>query len=161
MEHNYDELYAKVFNILSDLTPLKADCGTVCGKNCCKGDSGTGMLLFPGERTALTVKESDGRKIAICGGVCDRETRPLSCRIFPFFPAVDPDGTVVPVTDTRGAAVCPLIPNADRVVFCGEFIDAVKKAGELLMTDPDCAAFLREVTEEIAFLNEAAEKFRL
>ena len=35
--------------LLSNLTPLKSDCGRLCGGACCQGDDATGMLLFPGE----------------------------------------------------------------------------------------------------------------
>ena len=37
--------------ILEEVTPLKADCGRVCGAACCASLEGeeTGMLLFPGE----------------------------------------------------------------------------------------------------------------
>ena len=39
---------------LKELTPLKADCGRVCGARCCAPLEGeeTGMLLFPGEAEA-------------------------------------------------------------------------------------------------------------
>ena len=35
--------------LLQSLTPLKTDCGRLCGCACCRGDEQTGMLLFPGE----------------------------------------------------------------------------------------------------------------
>ena len=35
--------------LLDALTPLKTDCGRLCGGACCQGDETTGMLLFPGE----------------------------------------------------------------------------------------------------------------
>ena len=36
---------------LKNVTPLKNDCGRVCGARCCRPLDGeeTGMLLFPGE----------------------------------------------------------------------------------------------------------------
>ena len=36
---------------LKNVTPLKKDCGRVCGAACCRSPEGeeTGMLLFPGE----------------------------------------------------------------------------------------------------------------
>ena len=36
---------------LEEVTPLKSDCGRVCGAACCRPVQGeeTGMLLFPGE----------------------------------------------------------------------------------------------------------------
>ena len=37
--------------LLAEVTPLKTDCGRVCGGICCRSMEGeeTGMLLFPGE----------------------------------------------------------------------------------------------------------------
>ena len=37
--------------ILAEITPLKRDCGRVCGRRCCSSPEGEdrGMLLFPGE----------------------------------------------------------------------------------------------------------------
>jgi len=44
----------KAKSIIGELTPLKGhDCGQLCSAACCKGDEQTGMLLFPGESTAL------------------------------------------------------------------------------------------------------------
>ena len=40
--------------LLSNLTPLKSDCGRLCGGACCQGDDATGMLLFPGEEALYT-----------------------------------------------------------------------------------------------------------
>ena len=45
--------------LLADLTPLQTDCGALCGGACCKGDEGTGMLLFPGEDTPFRVLTAD------------------------------------------------------------------------------------------------------
>ncbi len=41
----------KAREILAEVTPLKTDCGKVCGARCCRSLEGeeTGMLLFPGE----------------------------------------------------------------------------------------------------------------
>ena len=45
------ELLKKARDLLEELTPLKTDCGKVCGARCCRSLEGeeTGMLLFPGE----------------------------------------------------------------------------------------------------------------
>lgn len=88
MTRKQQRIYQKAFRLLRYATPLRTDCGVLCGARCCKGDDETGMLLFPGEPTALRVIETEGRRLAVCGGVCDRNERPLSCRIFPFFPFV-------------------------------------------------------------------------
>ena len=48
---NETELIKKAYEAIGTLTPLKSDCGRLCGAVCCKGDDETGMLLFPGEES--------------------------------------------------------------------------------------------------------------
>lgn len=153
----YAELYRKLYALFDGVTPLNADCGELCSANCCKGDNETGMLLFPHETTTLSTVTRGGRTLAVCPGRCDRAERPLACRIFPFFPALTEDGIRV-IPDHRGAGICPLITHADLVRFSRPFLKNVRAAGELLAKDPECAAFLREITEEIA---EEEKLFRL
>lgn len=147
---DYSKLYKKIFKILGDLTPLRADCGKLCGGACCKGDSACGMRLFPHEETALTVifSESGGR-LAVCDGTCDRTQRPLSCRIFPFFPTVDEKGRVFIEPDHRAGRLCPLIQHSEEIAFDPRFFRALKRVGRLLAADPECGAFLEQITEEI------------
>lgn len=143
------ELYAKCRKILGSLTPLKADCGVLCGKACCKGDERTGMLLFPDEQTKLSVTECEAGRLAVCDGTCDRETRPLACMIFPFFPTVADNGEIFAEIDSRAYSVCPIAANCDDVLFDEQFIRAVKKCGEILSQDEECLEFMVEVTEDI------------
>ena len=44
---------------LKSVTPLKKDCGRVCGAACCRSPEGeeTGMLLFPGEEELYAGKD--------------------------------------------------------------------------------------------------------
>ena len=79
MKDKYEKLYKEANRIIGDKTPLKKDCGTVCGAACCKGDKDTGMLLFPFEETTLTVNEKDGVRLAVCDGKCKREERGCLC----------------------------------------------------------------------------------
>ena len=74
--------YKKLYRLFEDVTPLKTDCGALCGAACCKGDDTVGMLLFPGEETALPVTEAQGRRFVLCGGACERAQRPLSISHF-------------------------------------------------------------------------------
>lgn len=142
------ELYNQAFSILGNFTPLKADCGQLCGQNCCKGDENTGMLLFPGEETKLNVIEKDGRRLAVCNGKCDRNERPLSCRIFPFFPVIR-NGRVRAVPDLRGINVCPMLAHLDEIKFSRRFLRRIEKVGELLYSDRECAGFMHEIDAEI------------
>lgn len=149
---NYDRLYKRAKKIIGDKTPLKKDCGLVCSGACCKGDSGTGMLLFPGEKTELKVTEKDGVRLAVCDGKCERSERPLSCMIFPFFPYLTREGKIKAVPDIRGYAVCPLIRNYADTRFDRGFLMRVKKVGRFLKENEECRSFLYETSREIDML---------
>lgn len=147
---DYKKIYDKIFKIIGDLTPLKADCGKLCGGACCKGNENTGMRLFPFEQTELPVKELEsGVRLVVCEGNCDRSKRPLACRIFPFFPTVDDKGKVYVEPDFRGTRVCPMITHSDEIIFDKRFFKALKKAGKILAKDESCLEFLKESTDEI------------
>ena len=147
---DYDKLYKKIFRILGDLTPLRADCGQLCGGACCKGDSACGMRLFPHEETTLSVITSEsGGRLAVCDGTCNRSERPLSCRIFPFFPTIDERGRVFIEPDHRAGRLCPLIQHSEDIAFDPRFFRALKRVGRLLAADPECRTFLEQITEEI------------
>lgn len=156
-ERYYKNFYKKANKILGDKTPLKKDCGTICSGACCKGDEGTGMLLFPFEKTDFNVVEKDGVRLCVCEGKCDRRNRPLSCRIFPFFPYVTPQGKVIVVPDTRGRNICPLVSNYDRVKFDRSFLYRLRRLGEFLCTDEQCRIFLSDISREIDFINSLTE----
>lgn len=145
--------------LLCDLTPLHADCGQICDGRCCKpSEDREGMLLFPGEErlyenTDFRLLPAAGGTLLACDGHCDRNLRPLACRIFPLFPHVDAQGRVKAVYDPRGWRLCPLLQQCAHVPLEREFVRAVRKAGRILLSDPACAAFLREQSEEIDSLN--------
>ncbi len=149
----YDKLYRKINEILSFSTPLKKDCGKLCDKSCCKGDNETGMLLFPFEKTELSVIEKNGVRLAVCDGKCDRDKRPLSCRIFPVFPYITKDGKIKVVPDLRGNGVCPLIAHFDEVKWNRAFLFKVKKIGRLLKKDEATREFLHLQSEEIDLIS--------
>lgn len=149
MKDKYEKLYKEANRILGCKTPLKKDCGTVCGAACCKGDKDTGMLLFPFEETTLTVNEKDRVRLAVCDGKCKREERPLSCRIFPFFPYVTAQGKITVIPDIRGVNVCPLVSNFSEVQFDRGFLWRVKKVGRLLYANEACREFLTETSREM------------
>ena len=149
MKDKYQKLYADANRIIGYKTPLKKDCGQVCGGVCCKGDEEMGMLLFPFEDSCFTVKEKDGVRLCVCQGKCNRDERPLSCRIFPFFPYVTPDGKIKVIPDIRGINTCPLVLNFSQVKFDKGFLWRVKKVGRLLYADEECRKFLVETSREI------------
>ena len=153
----YDKLYKKVNDILSFSTPLHKDCGKLCGKKCCKGDEETGMLLFPFEKTTLAVKEENGVRVAVCSGTCNREERPLSCRIFPFFPYINAEGKIEVKRDLRGLSVCPLVAISDEVKWNRGFLFRVKRVGQLLKKDEAIFDFLKKQSEEIDTIADFVE----
>ena len=140
---------------LKNVTPLKKDCGRVCGARCCRPLEGeeTGMLLFPGEaeaytdREGWTVRRASQGDMVVCPGTCDREERPLSCRLFPLLPLIGNDGEIRVVTDLRARAVCPLARQGIRALD-PEFTAAVREAGKILAEDGKQRRFLEMLTEE-------------
>ena len=152
---------------LKNVTPLKRDCGRVCGARCCRPLEGeeTGMLLFPGEAEAYAGKAGfEVRKTArgdllICSGTCDREDRPLSCRLFPLLPVIGDDGKVRAVTDLRAKAVCPLARQGKSAVD-PDFAEAVREAGEILAAEDEQAVFLDMLEEEQSELKELRNRWR-
>ncbi len=152
---DYAKMYEKIFRIMGDLTPLRVDCGVTCGAACCKGDSETGMLLFPHEESEMTVKlGKNGERLVVCDGRCDRDKRPLACRIFPFFPTVDDKGKVFVELDLRAKRLCPLVEHCDEIEFEPKFFKALKKVGKVLVKDEECRKFLEQTTLEIDLFGE-------
>ena len=150
---------------LKNVTPLKRDCGRVCGARCCRPLEGeeTGMLLFPGEAEAydgkagFEVRKTARGDLLICSGICDREDRPLSCRLFPLLPVIGDDGKVRAVTDLRAKAVCPLARQG-KSAMDPAFADAVREAGEILAAEDEQAVFLEMLEEEQIELKELRNK---
>ena len=154
----------KARELLADVTPLKTDCGKVCGARCCRSMEGeeTGMLLFPGEeelyrdKAGWTLRETPAGVLAVCSGTCERKGRPLACRIFPLLPVIR-DGIVKAAADQRAKAVCPLLRQGIRGVDPA-FRDAVREVGKLLVKDPELRRFTEVLTEEQDELKRLREK---
>lgn len=153
---------------LKNVTPLKRDCGRVCGARCCHSLEGeeTGMLLFPGEAEAYAGKAGfEVRKTAqgdllICSGSCERDDRPLSCRLFPLLPVIGDDGKVRAVTDLRAKAVCPLTRQG-KSAMDPVFSDAVCEAGEILAAEDEQAVFLEMLEDEQEELKRLRDEFSI
>lgn len=152
--------------LLENVTPLRTDCGAVCGGVCCRPLPGeeTGMLLFPGEE-ALYADWKDGRVVQtergallVCFGRCQRAQRPLACRLFPLLPLVRPEGVKV-ATDLRARAVCPLARQG-KEALSADFVRAVRQAGALLNEDETQRAFLLRLTMEQDELRALRRRFR-
>ena len=142
--------YKKLYEIIGEYTPIEADCGVLCKKACCSGDTDTGMYLYPDENLdSENIYKSDfvyasGKEVQIyiCDGTCDREFRPLACRIFPFVPYINYEGEVEVIVDPRAETICPLASCADEVDFDDEFLDRVSEAITLGMECDDFMSFI-------------------
>jgi len=159
-EKESEEVYNSLYKLFDGITPLKKDCGKLCGGACCRGDEKTGMLLFPFEKTGLKVYQNGSLRYAVCEGKCDRQKRPLSCRIFPLFPAIDDKGKITVAADTRGYDICPLVRHSSEVLFDRRFIKNVKKAGKILAKNRACKEFLTDITSQIDELDLFMEKIK-
>ena len=144
---------AQARDMLMNLTPLLDDCGRLCEGACCHSLEGeeTGMLLFPGEEALYAslpgyrMIDTAAGTLLICSGQCNREDRPLSCRLFPLLPALRGDTLRVEM-DERARPVCPLV-RYGKSGLSAAFTAAVEAIGRGLMEDPEQAAFLRQLTQ--------------
>lgn len=140
------------YSVLRRKTPLKFDCGSLCGGSCCKGDEETGMLLFPGEELLIDenikILESDnGLKLAVCEGSCNRNKRPLACRIYPLFPLVTEENgkyKIKVVYDFRAA--CPI--GEDKLKIQKSFKRGVKRVGEYLLSNEETKEYLKMLSAQ-------------
>ena len=152
--------------IIGNLTPIKnADCGKLCDKICCKGDK-AGMLLFPGEEIIfkeirgfyiekIEYMDTLGINLLLCDGLCNRNMRPLACRIFPAAPNADENNSVTVQPDIRGRRMCPIydLKHVDK-----NFIEAVEKAFELLSKNEKIFSFMKLISDEIGELKRFYKK---
>ena len=140
--------------LLRQVTPLKGDCGRLCGARCCDSMEGeeTGMLLFPGEerlyegKPGWKVRPGAQGLIVICPGRCDRDERPLSCRMFPALPRETEAGVQIRM-DFRARSVCPLARQGAEGLDPA-FREALIQAGEALIGEEDQRGFLRRLHRE-------------
>lgn len=151
-------------SLIGEATPLRFDCGLICGYACCKeGEQGEGMLLFPGEEKLYSslpegfslspLPQTPGVSLLACGGRCDRADRPLACRFFPLVPLAkrEKDGTVRLhlALDRRAWPVCPLMEDGFRALAPG-FLEGCKKAARALFESEEQRAFLLGLSDMIA-----------
>ena len=140
--------YKRAYARLRRFTPITADCGRLCRKRCCKGGMGEGMILFPGEplfgSLSVTDKVMCGFPVrfAVCKGRCKRETRPLSCRIYPFAPYLGADGRLNIIADPRAKYICPLLAESAQALISRRFLIAVEAAFDDLLYEENMIPML-------------------
>lgn len=152
-------VYLQIYKLFDNHTPIKADCGRLCGKACCKGDD-SGMYLFPGEKSVFKLLKPEWARLDVsdftykfngkeknvpilfCSGECDRYQRPLACRIFPLTPYINNNGELEIIIDPRANSVCPLSGLRDISDFDPAFVKNVKRAFAILSENKEVYAFL-------------------
>ena len=158
-----EEFYNMVYSVLGNVTPLEVDCGQLCNGACCEvTDELTGMYLFPGEEVMYKnmpewaeIYDTDfsynGKNVDLftCTGYCDRELRPLSCRIFPLVPYVKKGEKMEIRMDVRGRGMCPLATAMNVEDLAPEFVENVTLAMKLCMANPEVREFLYALTETL------------
>ena len=144
------------YGFLKYEVPLKFDCGKMCKRRCCT-EKDKGMMLFPGEEKLFNDNEDfkiitdiNKRKILFCNGKCNRQKRPLSCRMYPLFTYTYLEENIVKqkvIYDLRGTNRCGIIDM--NLKIRKKFFYAVKKAGKVLTRDKESLKMLLEISEEI------------
>lgn len=163
---NVEYIYLQLYRLFDKSTPIKADCGRLCEKSCCKGDDG-GMYLFPGEEKVFELLKPDWAKIEksdfcykyngktknvpilFCNGNCDRYQRPLACRIFPLTPYINGGKKTEIIVDPRAKAICPLAKTFKTEDFDGKFLGDIKKTFSVLMKSKEITEFMKEYSAYI------------
>lgn len=147
-----EKVIESCYSQLRRVTPLEFDCGKICNGKCCKGDDSTGMIVFPGEEQLIDknmkiYKNADGDTVAVCNGSCDRNRRPLACRIYPLFPVLvnDEKGKeeIEVVFDLR--ADCPIVEGEYKIN--PRFEKAVKRVGKYLLLNEDTRTYYKELSQ--------------
>lgn len=173
------EAILKAYTRLENITPLKYDCGSLCGALCCdnNGKEGEtlGMWLLPYEKELLEAltnadattkfifgKAEDGTETVFCSGYCDRRFRPFACRIYPFYAKLIRDNTertrIKVKVDPRARFSCPIAMKDSYLRPSIEFVAAVKSAVRELMKDEEIKQDLISTSEFLSEIEEMQNK---
>ena len=144
-----------LYALLGDVTPLRSDCGALCGAACCQGDEEDGMILFPGEskyyedREGFSVQYNTEYRCncLICHGTCDRDERPLSCRIYPYFFYIGKELRVTAAPDVRAIGRCPLTKEGIRTNKT--FLRRMRMAAKVIDGDAELKMFVAFISEKL------------
>lgn len=161
---SYKKMYEMAYEVLENLTPIPADCGSLCDKACCRVEEDiTGMYLFPEENIMYrdmppyaklydTDFEYDYGRYAdlfTCDGHCERSRRPLACRIFPLLPYCGEDGMLEIIMDPRGKGICPLARTLTKEELDPSFVDGVTRSMNIIMKNKQVQSFVRALSRQI------------
>ena len=150
------DLLKRAYAAIGEATPMRTDCGALCGAACCSADAdgqGGVCLLAPEAENlrgvawgSIDFEPVMNAPMLMCSNLCDREARPFLCRIFPLSPVIGKSGKWTVRMDARARAVCPLT----RTGLNGldpDFVRGCANAVRILAEDPDGEAFLRRWAE--------------
>lgn len=129
------------------------------------------MWLFPGEEELVRAEPTfvveplewglaSGRTLywMTCrGDHCNRDLRPLSCRIFPLGPYLKKEIVTVDI-DSRAKGLCPL--SEGRHKLQPEFVRTVGRVCRELVREPEIREFFALWTEEMEDFRQVGELFR-
>ena len=91
-------------------------------------------------------------KIFICHKPCNRDFRPLACRIFPFTPYIydeENEEKIEIILDSRADRMCPLSINAEKIKFDDKFLDKLAECFSLCLENEEFYAFVKAQSELI------------
>lgn len=178
MTKHYEALL-RAYTFLENVTPLRYDCGTLCGSLCCKNNAENGetlgMWLLPFEKELLTAldedgdrkhytfeKAKDGTETVSCDGCCSRAFRPFACRIYPFYAHIGKkaDGRmkITIKRDPRARLSCPIAMKTSYLRPTVEFVTAAKAAIRELMKDEIIAKDIVEISDFLSEIEEIQNK---
>ncbi len=158
----------KARDLLEGVTPLAFDCGRRCSAACCQGGGEDGMLLFPGEERyyagcswARIMEDRLGKRL-VCRGMCQRENRPLACRIFPLVIRMSgqEEGRLKAniIMDVRAWPVCPLMQSGKKGLK-DAFVSAVRQVAKHLLQEDKHRVFLSLLARELNGYEEMKQSF--
>ena len=165
--------YSEIYKLLDEVTPLSKDCGVLCDKACCKEeDEPAGMFVFPFEEELLKdvdfgyIEDSNCEygedkvaKIFYCTKPCNREQRPLGCRIFPLTP-YRKNGKVTLVMNPAAKKMCPLARSLHPSQLEEEFEVNVMKAINRIRKLKDGEDYIDMLTEIAQQFEEMSKKLK-
>ena len=169
MKYTKYALLRRAYALLENVTPLRYDCGKLCGGACCKSDTVNsetcgGMSLLPyedvliGGADGFEVKDTDDGKVLICSGRCERIFRPFQCRIFPYYARIDAQtGRISLRIDPRSVNVCPMALKQKGTRHSVYFHRNAVRAIRLLMRDED---FKKELIKTSEFCDGLYDFYR-
>lgn len=145
------EILERAYAAIGEMTPMLTDCGALCEAACCEADEDGqgGVYLFPGEEACMgecawgKIESDAFGPMLVCDDWCDRDRRPLACRIFPLTPVQTDEGKWTVRMDARARAMCPLMRSGVKGLN-PDFVRGVVKAIRTIAKDPEGEAFLEK-----------------